>query len=234
MSLIHFRWSAIDVRPFLPRDWQKIVRGGAEGADFRDFPRTPVISREDDAVNQIPRGRVHAHQVQALAPWLYNAYRGKFLDFAREIWPDEDVSAARDSRYGVVLNVQRGTHMWFECHVDSNPITGLLFCTDHSPDDGGELVVANEVGVSGIEKVDANCTVIRPQAGHLIFFDGRRNSHYARALTKESGTRIVAIMNYYTKSAPETTRPPELNRHLYGEKELVAEIVALPRTVSPE
>ena len=39
--------------------------------------------------------------------------------------------AAHDDRYGVVLNVQRGTEMRFECHVDSNPLTGLLFCTDH-------------------------------------------------------------------------------------------------------
>ena len=40
--------------------------------------------------------------------------------------------AAADDRYGVVLNVQRGTKMRFECHVDSNPLTGLLFCTDHA------------------------------------------------------------------------------------------------------
>jgi hypothetical protein len=27
---------------------------------------------------------------------------------------------------------------------------------------------------------------------------------------------VVAIMNFYTRSRPESTRPPELNRHLYG------------------
>ena len=50
--------------------------------------------------------------------------------------------------------------------------------------------------------------------------------------------RIVAVMNYYTESCPESTRPAELNRHLYGDGGLasvqrVAEMVALPRTVSP-
>jgi hypothetical protein len=30
--------------------------------------------------------------------------------------------------------------------------------------------------------------------------------------------RIVAVMNYYTESCPESTRPPELNRHLYGDE----------------
>ena len=49
-------------------------------------------------------------------------------------------------------------------------------------------------------------------------------------------------MNYYTESFPESTRPPELNRHLYGDRqragikryaaERVAEMVALPRTLS--
>ena len=41
------------------------------------------------------------------------------------------MESARDKRYGIVLNVQRGTTMRFECHVDSNPLTGLLFYTDH-------------------------------------------------------------------------------------------------------
>ena len=40
--------------------------------------------------------------------------------------------AAGDERYGVVLNVQRGTAERFECHIDSNPLTGLLFCTNHA------------------------------------------------------------------------------------------------------
>ena len=30
--------------------------------------------------------------------------------------------------------------------------------------------------------------------------------------------RIVAVMNFYTESCPESTRPRELNRHLYGDK----------------
>ena len=29
--------------------------------------------------------------------------------------------------------------------------------------------------------------------------------------------RIVAVMNFYTESCPETSRPRELNRHLYGD-----------------
>ncbi len=64
--------------------------------------------------------------------------------------------------------------------------------------------------------MERDCTVIRPHAGHAIFFDGRWYPHYARPLTSESDVRIVAVMNFYTQSCPESTRPPELNRHLFG------------------
>jgi 2OG-Fe(II) oxygenase superfamily len=115
-----------------------------------------------------------------------------------------------------VLNVQQGTGMRFECHVDSNPLTGLLFCTDHPA--GGEFVVAHDAKAADLAAVERDCSVIRPHAGHLIYFDGRDFPHYARRLTAASGTRIVAVMNFYTESCPEATRPPELNRHLYGDE----------------
>ena len=92
----------------------------------------------------ISRGRVHAGHRPAeppLAAWHF--YRGLFLDLAQEVVSVERVTTARDARYGVVLNVQRGPDMRFECHVDSNPLTGLLFCTDH-PAGGGELVFAHD------------------------------------------------------------------------------------------
>ena len=56
----------------------------------------------------------------------------------------------------------------------------------------------------------------RLQAGQLIFFDGRTYPHYARTLASESDMRVVAVMNFYTASCPESTRPSELNRHLFG------------------
>jgi len=29
--------------------------------------------------------------------------------------------------------------------------------------------------------------------------------------------RIAAVMNFYTQTYPESTRPAELNRHLFGQ-----------------
>jgi hypothetical protein len=212
---LSFCWTTFDVSSHLPGDWQEDISAVAAEADFREFPRTPVLSREAGDVARIPRGRVHADQVQRRLPWLHRFYREEFLQLAQEASP-ERIVPARDDRYGIVLNVQRGNAMRFECHVDSNPLTGLLFCTDH-PSGGGELVFAHDPAAADVGAIERDCSVIRPHAGHLIFFKGSKYPHYARPLLSGSEVRVVAVMNFYTDSCPESTRPPELNRHLYGQ-----------------
>jgi hypothetical protein len=212
---LSFGWTTFDVSSRLPDLWKQDVATVAVDADFREFPRTPILSREAEDVARISRGRVHAGEVRQRLPWLYRSYRGYFLQLARET-SVERVVPALDDRYGVVLNVQRGTAMRFECHVDSNPLTGLLFCTEHLAGTGGELVFAHDPGASEVEAVEKDYSVLRPHAGHLIFFDGRNHPHYARPLLMQPQVQVVALMNFYTDSCPESTRPPELNRHLFG------------------
>lgn len=210
-----FWWTTFDVADLLPQGWQWDVMAVAADADVRDFPRTPVLTREAADVAHVKRGRVHADQVKQGLPWLRDLYRGPFLDLANQSSAEKPVVAAADDRYGVVLNVQRGTSMRFECHVDSNPLTGLLFFTEHEK--GGELVVGHDESAQSVEEIEKDHSDIRPQAGHLAFIDGRKQPHYARPLTRESDIRVLAVMNYYTESCPESTRPRELNRHLYGD-----------------
>jgi hypothetical protein len=210
-----FWWTAFDVASLLPEGWTTDIKKVAAEAHFGKYPRTPFLSREAEDVEYINRGRVRADAVRQRLPWLYELYRGEFLGLAGQAWR-EPIKAARDNRYGVVLNVQQGNTMRFECHVDSNPVTGLLFFTDH-PDGGGELVVANDPEVVGVDALEENGSVIRPQAGQLIFFDGKSYPHYARTLWSAGDVRVVAVMNFYTESCPEWTRPPGLNRHLFGQ-----------------
>ena len=212
---LNFRLTSFDVTGQLPESWQEDISAAAAEADFRDFPRTPILSREAADVTHITRGRVHATRVQQRLPWLYKLYRDHFLELAAAY--GEPIEAALDDRYGVVLNVQRGNRMRFECHVDSNPLTGLLFFTDH-PGGGGELVVGHDPMAVGVDELERDCTVITPRAGQLIFFDGKTYPHYARALAAEQDERVVAVMNFYTTSCLESTRPLELNRHLFGDK----------------
>jgi hypothetical protein len=211
-----FLWTTFDVSDLLPPGWRQNVWETAAEADFREFPRTPIISREAVGVRHITRGRVHADQVARELPWLPRLYRNEFRELAERVI-GSTVAAASDERYGAVLNVQRGTQMRFECHVDSNPLTGVLFCTDHGLGAGGELVFAHRGEATSMAGIDRSCSLIRPHAGHLIFFDGRYHPHYVRPLTSAGDIRIVAVMNYYISSFPESTRPAELNRHLYGD-----------------
>ena len=204
-----------DVTDQLPDSWREDIRDAAAEAEFRDFPRTPFLSREAADVTHVIRGRVHAVQVQQRLPWLYKLYRDRFLELASRAW-GEPIDPALDDRYGIVLNVQRGNRMRFECHVDSNPVTGLLFFTGH-PAGGGELVIARDPDAVGVEELEKNHTLVTPQAGQLIFFDGKTYPHYARTLFAEHDMRVVAVMNFYTRTCPEsTTRPLGLNQHLFG------------------
>jgi hypothetical protein len=212
-----FSWTTFDVTGMLPPRWQSDVLAVAAESDDRDFPRTPVISREAADVRHISRGRVHAGQVVRGLPWLHELYRSLFRALGKQATSGEVYTAA-DERYGTVLNVQRGPGMRFECHVDSNPLTGLLFCTDHGPDAGGELVVGHDEAARSMAEIERACSVIRPQSGHLIFFDGRDHPHYVRPLRADDDVRVVAEMNYYTPGCLESTRPAELNRHLYGDQ----------------
>jgi len=216
MSL-NFCWTTFNATSLLPEDWYHDIITVAAEADFRPFPRTPVLSREAPDVAYITRGRVRADKVQQSLPWLYKLYRNDFAELAERAWR-EPIETAFDDRYGIVLNVQKGAGMRFECHVDSNPVTGLLFLTDH-PAGGGELVVSHDPDAVGVEALERNCSPIRPQAGHLIFFDGKNYPHYARALTAGDDLRVVAVMNFYTRSCPESTRPALLNQHLFGDED---------------
>ena len=210
-----FSYSNRDVTNLFPEGWQKDIDAVGADADFQDFPRTPILSREAPDVTHIERGRVNADTVMQRLPWLYKLYRNDFLELAADA-RKEPIDAAYDDRYGVVLNVQRGKTMRFECHVDSNPVTGILFLTDH-PAGGGELVVSHDPDAVGVDDLERDCTLIQPEAGQIIFFDGQTYPHYARYLPRESDVRIVAVMNFYTGSCPESTRPPELNRHRFGD-----------------
>ena len=127
------------------------------------------------------------------------------------------VYAAADERYGTVLNVQRGTGMRFECHVDSNPLTGLLFCTDQGSGAGGELVFGHDERARSLADTERSYSALRPQSGHLIFFDGLQHPHYVRPLHAAADVRVAAVMNYCPDECPESTRPADLNRHLYGD-----------------
>lgn len=212
-----FRWTTCDVKSQLPHDWQaQIMHVAQEEFVGRTLVSGHSTSREATSHQELPCGGVGGVTLCARLPWLRELYEGLFLDLAQGM-SEEKVSIMSDDRFAVVLNIQRGTER-YECHVDTNPIEGLLYCTSHLPGDGGELVVSNRGDVRSTDEIDADCAIIEPRAGHLVLFDARHHSHYVRPLTAPGAVRVVAAMNYYTESSPEwLVRPSDLNRHLTGQ-----------------
>jgi hypothetical protein len=212
-----FPWITFDARSLLPRDWDRsILTAAADHSRARILTPTSTTSRERDRDAQLKTLAVNGRELRQHLPWLAELYEHEFRDLAQRC-VSELVTVASDPRYGVVINIKQGNDMHYECHIDSNPLEGLLYVTSHPRGKGGELVVSNRGDVPTIEAVDDDCTVIYPMTGHLIFFNGSNHSHYVRPLVDPSGLRVVVAMNYYTPSLPESERPPDLNQHLFGE-----------------
>lgn len=211
-----FLWHCFDLRSELPDNWQRNILAVAERhAKKRTLVPTSVTSREENVSTEIPVLTVGGASVADELPWLYELYRSRFRDLAQAL-TTEEVQTADDIRYGINLNVQRGTNMRYECHVDSNPIQGMFYVTEHPPGSGGELVVSNVGDVNGKNAVDADATRIYPVAGYLVLFDARNHTHYVAGVCTTSGLRVAAAMNFYTPQAPESARPPDLDQHLFG------------------
>lgn len=212
-----FSWHERDVSDLLPRTWATTVADfAARTAVVRTLRPHSVTSRECDPDIAIPVMTVGGVALRNGLPWLYDLYRGTFRDLLETV-AGEAVSIARDDRYAVNLNMQRGDRTRYECHVDSNPWEGLLYVTTHPPGSGGELVVANRKDAMGPAEIEADCVRIHPAMGKLVFFDAREFPHFVAPLADADAVRIAIAMNFYTVACPESARPADLNRHLFGE-----------------
>src|SRR6266542_1657180 len=185
-----FHWTTFDVRSLLPTTWREQVMDVAlRFAQRKTLVTRHSTSREARTDLELPTQGVGGDRLRAEVPWLALLYDTAFLDFAQAISTGR-VSTMSDERFAIALNIQSGADR-YECHVDTNPIEGLLYVTTHREGEGGELVVSNLGEVHSIEVVDRDASVVEPKAGHLLFFDGRYHSHYVRPLADPTALRVV-------------------------------------------
>lgn len=212
-----FSWQAQDASSLLPSGWKDELIELAVTAkrDRRIVPPHPT-SREGQDVSGVRVQGVSAAVLRSNAQWLVDLYEGPFRTLAAR-YAGQEVRTARGDRHTVVLNVQTGSSMRYECHLDTNPIQGMLYVTTHPPGAGGELVVANDRQAHSVNEVDRDASLIYPMSGHLLFFDGRCHPHYVRSLQDDAGLRVAVAMNYYTLACPESERPKDLDDYLLGE-----------------
>lgn len=214
MNRVRFAWREFHVQHLLPEGWQEtLLEVARKEAKAKMIVPTSVTSREASSSQHIPVLTVGGATIRQQLPWLYDLYAGIFRTLG-QLAVAEPVSIASDDRYAINLNVQVGQNMRYECHVDSNPLEGLLYVTSHPPGTGGELVIGNDYMAMGVDQVDADCERLHPTSGTLVFFDARKHPHYVAPLKSEDDIRVVIAMNYYTPSCSESHRPADLNRHL--------------------
>src|SRR5215831_6927179 len=116
-----FCWHAFDVQAQLPPGWQDdIMRLVEERAVATHMTPTSVTSREASTDVELSGHVVDGLTAAEQLPWLEDCYRGRFAALAQSLTPDP-VTPAADSRYGLIVNVLRGSDKGYECHVDSNP-----------------------------------------------------------------------------------------------------------------
>ncbi|GAA3741080.1 hypothetical protein GCM10022225_25550 [Plantactinospora mayteni] len=203
----------LDYRGRLPAGWQRQVVDCAE--TYREWSLLggeSVTSRQRQlgSAASCPVGVVTGKVVGAELSWLDALYREELLDLANGLGLGTFEPSA-DERSAINVNVlPPGSE--YEWHVDSNPVTALLFGTDQPAGTGGELVFRPDPVTRPTE--DWELAVV-PRAGDLLLFDGREAAHSVRPV-RGATERLTVPMNFYFAGAG-VTRPDDLDRYLYGE-----------------
>lgn len=189
----------------LPADWlAQVNRTIAEFGVPTNLTGASDLSRELEASYNKSVIVVMGDACQRELPWLRKLYDNELRDFVTQTF-GRPYFAARDLRSSVNINCLRGRGASYEAHVDSNPLTGVLFVTDADERTGGILV---------FEQADGRRASVHPRAGHFIAFDARDIPHYVTPLQTDMD-RISIPMNYYDH--PERQyRPDGLDSYLYG------------------
>lgn len=202
-----------DMVSFLPDSWEEsVTRCLAQHGLDHSLGGESSTSREQatwaSTTDTVPARALVADGRAVLSdtPWLDALYRGQFLGAANGLGEERYV-CARDLPSGVNINaIPAGCR--YEWHVDSNPLTGVLFLSgDH---DGGDLLFRPD------HHAEDWTVRVKPQIGHLLLFDAREVPHTVEPVLG-GNHRISVPMNYYLRGEIQT-RPSDLDLYLYGER----------------
>jgi hypothetical protein len=210
-----FRSMSFDVRSSLPDSWDERILDLLPLASEIQLSTRSVTSREGDFEDMSPARFlcINGQIIKQKIPWITHNYQGIWLKMAQRYF-GLDIVASSSEKSGAVLNALVNPEMRYEAHVDSNPLTALLFVTTIEPHCGGELIVARKQSANSIKEIEESHISFRPERGKLLLFDGRNFPHYVRPLKYNGRIRCAIAMNYYNKECPESARPIDLDNHL--------------------
>lgn len=187
----------------LPANWvEQVVETANQASYLVHLDGQSTTSREPENSPGADIYTVDGNTIYSAMKWLYDLYCNELLSLAREHFhkqyvPDTNVLSS------LTINYLKGVGARYEWHVDSNPLTGLLFVTTHDCGEGGDLVF----------KLDNELISIYPKSGTFILFDARKIEHCVAPL-KHPSFRLSIAMNYFIEGV-EKERPTDLDSYIY-------------------
>jgi hypothetical protein len=157
------------------------------GEDFNSLANT---LGEDVEVQLTGKSVIKEH-----LPWLYEFYNNDIRGivskvFGRPLHPTSEAVASKDA--GLVINYTPPGKA-YENHVDSNPVTAVLYTQDMKPGQGG-LVLHPE----------GKNLVLTPKKGDVFIFDGRQVPHEVQPTKKG---RASVPMDFYVAKEKQWRHP---------------------------
>lgn len=190
---------------WLPNDWLVQINAAIDEHGIEtELTGESELSREDSNDHVSYVRVVFGEECKAALPWLWNVYVEKLPRLILE-QTSIQVYPAIDTRSAININCIHRQGSDYEKHVDSNPLTGLLFCCDADDKTGGQLIFDHPI--HGVE-------VVNPSVGIFVGFDARKIPHYVSPLNEQI-RRTSVPMNYYL-SATDQPRPHGIDERLYG------------------
>lgn len=201
----HWEWD-LNGTGLLPAGWMdQIVSVSARRGRLTHLQGDNSTSLEPSTQNPVILRVVSGEAIQAELSWLWDLYTGPLLDFAAAA-SGQNLYVANDVRSAININQIDGVDGRYEWHVDTNPITGILYASAQDVITGGQLIFRDP-------KTERTIS-LEHRPGSFICFDARLLPHYVTPLNIDN-SRYSVPMNYYT-SHTKQPRPADLNEYLYG------------------
>lgn len=186
---------------FLPSDWVQHMRQVvAEHGVESHLDGSSTATREAEGTIGVDLRVLDGEIIERSLPWLTALYHGALLEMCQQV-AGPLIQCSPDVRSSINVNSIQGIGGRYEWHVDTNPLTGILYATTHPEEDGGELFFQT-----------VPPTIVRPREGNFIIFDARELTHSVLPL-KRNVQRLCAVMNYYDEHGYH--RPADLDGYLY-------------------
>lgn len=201
-SKIYKKYDLLDLN-LLPPNWYECILELANSKSYLiHLDGNSITSREPTGSKGTDVFVVDGEEIETSLSWLNNLYKNELLSIVNDNSLD-NFCISNSVKNGININYLKGKNARYEWHVDSNPLTGILFATTHHKGEGGELVFNTK----------ASLETVYPKKGIFILFDAREIPHTVYPLLTDT-FRISVPMNFYLDGVDQN-RPLDLDSYIY-------------------